>query len=48
MAFTVNSIMSGVMNNPDVAVVGLAAGFLLAKAMSYRKKRNNGIGGALK
>jgi len=46
MAFTVNSIMSGVMNNPDVAVVGLAAGFTCKKAMSYRKKRNNGIGGA--
>ena len=45
MAFTVNSIMSGVMNNPDVAAVGLAAGFLLKTAMAWRKKRKNGIGG---
>lgn len=45
MALTVSSIMSGVMNNPDVAAVGLAAGFILAKAMNMRKRRNNGIGG---
>lgn len=45
MALTVNSIMSGVMNNPDVAAVGLAAGFLLAKAMSWRKKNSMGMGG---
>jgi len=45
MAFTVNSIMSGVMNNPDVAVVGLAVGFILAKAMSWRKNRGTGMGG---
>lgn len=43
MALTVNSIMSGVMNNPDVAAVGLAVGFILAKAMGMRK--NQGIGG---
>lgn len=31
------------MNNPDVAVVGLAVGFILAKAMSWKK--NRGMGG---
>lgn len=44
MALTVNSIMSGVMNNPDVAVVGLVVGFILAKAMNMRKRRG-GMGG---
>lgn len=44
MALTVNSIMTGVMNNPDVAAVGLAAGFILAKALGMRKNRN-GLGG---
>lgn len=36
MALTVNSIMSGVMNNPDVAVIGLAFGF----AVGYWKARS--------
>jgi hypothetical protein len=45
MALTVNSIMSGVMSNPDVAAVGLVAGFILAKAMGMRKKRGMGMGG---
>ena len=43
MALTVNSIMTGVMNNPDVAAVGLAAGFILKWALGMRS--NNGIGG---
>jgi hypothetical protein len=43
MALTVNSIMSGVMSNPDVAVVGLAAGFLLRWAMSMKKRRSSGV-----
>lgn len=45
MAMNVNSIMTGVVNNPDVAAVGLAAGFLLAKAMAMRKNRGMGMGG---
>lgn len=45
MAFTVSSIMSGIMNNPDVAAVGLVAGFILAKAMAYRKRNSMGMGG---
>jgi hypothetical protein len=32
------------MNNPTVAVIGVAAGFILAKAMQMRK-RNRGMGG---
>lgn len=42
---SVNSIMNGVMNNPDIAAVGLVAGFILAKAMSYRKRNSMGMGG---
>lgn len=45
MALTVNAIMSSVMNNPDVAVIGLAAGYLLKTALSMKKRRSNGIGG---
>lgn len=45
MALTVNSIMTGVMNNPDVAAVGLVVGFILAKAMSMRKN-SMGMGGS--
>jgi len=45
MALTVNSIMSGVMNNPDVAAVGLIVGFILRWAMSMRKRR--GMGGGM-
>ena len=44
MAF-VDSIMTGMMNNPDVAAVGLVIGFILAKAMSMRKRRGMGMGG---
>lgn len=45
MALTVNSIMSGIMNNPDVAAIGLVVGFILAKAMNYRKRNSMGMGG---
>lgn len=45
MAFTVSSIMNGVMNNPDVAAVGLVAGFILAKALGMRKRNSMGMGG---
>lgn len=44
MALTVSSIMSSVYSNPDVAAIGLATGFILAKAMEYRKKRRNSMG----
>jgi len=44
MALTVNSIMSGVMNNPDVAVVGLAFGFA-AGFWFARSKYRNSMGG---
>ena len=40
MAVTVASIMNGVMTHPDVAVIGLAVGFVLAKALDMRKRRN--------
>jgi len=34
------------MNQPTVAGIGVAAGFVLAKAMEMRKRRNQGMGGA--
>lgn len=37
----VNELMNGVMANPDVALIGLAAGFVLAKVMNMR---NNSMG----
>lgn len=37
------AIFQCVMNNPTVAGVGLAAGFILAKALQMRK-RNRGMG----
>ena len=40
MAVTVAYVMNGVMARPDVAVIGLAVGFILAKALDMRKKRN--------
>lgn len=45
MALTVSSVMNGLYNNPDVAAIGLVAGFILAKAMQYRKRRRNSFGG---
>jgi hypothetical protein len=40
---TLNAIMTNVMTNPDVAVVGILIGFILAKAMNRR--RRSGFGG---
>lgn len=37
-------IMQCVMNNPTVAGVGVVAGFVIAKAMQMRKRRNQGMG----
>lgn len=44
MALTISSLMSGIMSNPDVLVVGVAAGFILAKVMG-RRNRGMGMGG---
>lgn len=41
----VNQLMNGVMANPDVALIGVAAGFLLAKIMNMRKSGMGGMGG---
>ena len=38
-------ILQCVMNNPTVAGIGVAAGFVIAKAMDMRKRRNQGFGG---
>lgn len=45
MALTVSSIMSGVMNNPDVALIGVVIGFILAKVMGRRRRGGFGGGG---
>lgn len=37
-------ILSCVMNNPTVAIIGLAIGFAIGKAMSMRR-RNSMMGG---
>jgi hypothetical protein len=41
MALTPTSIINQVVANPSVAAVGLLAGFILAKALDWRKKRKN-------
>ena len=38
-------ILQCVINNPTVAGIGVAAGFVIAKAMDMRKRRNQGFGG---
>lgn len=38
-------ILQCVMNNPTVAGIGVAAGFVLAKAMQMRKRNRGGMGG---
>lgn len=43
MAFTVNAIMNGVMNNPDVAAIALAFGFA-AGYWKARSKYQSGMG----
>lgn len=40
-------ILQCVMNNPTVAGIGVAAGFVLAKALQMRKRRNQGFGGGM-
>lgn len=46
MAFTVASIMNRAMEHPDLLVVGVLAGFILAKLHS-RRSGMGGIGGGL-
>lgn len=44
MAYTMQALMTGAMNNPDVLIMGIAAGFIIAKFMNQRN-RNSGFGG---
>lgn len=44
MAFSVSSLMSGIMANPDVLITGLVAGFVIAKFMGRRKNQFGGGG----
>lgn len=45
MAVTVESLISSMMSNPDVLVVGAAIGFIFAKALGMRRNRMGGMGG---
>lgn len=45
MALTVESLMNGMMSNPDVVVVSAAIGFVLAKALGMRNRGMGGMGG---
>lgn len=38
----VEAVINNVMTNPDVAVIGLAVGFLVGKMMQKRKMRRSG------
>lgn len=40
----VDQIMSGAMANPDILLIGVAAGFVIAKVMNMRKN-SMGMGG---
>lgn len=44
MALTPETVITQVVSSPAAAGAGLAAGFILAKALAYRKKRSNSIG----
>ncbi len=44
MAYSVASLMNSTVSNPEVAAVGLLVGFLMAKALDWRKRRS-GLGG---
>ncbi|MFB6147647.1 MAG: hypothetical protein ABEJ66_02075 [Candidatus Nanohaloarchaea archaeon] len=44
MAF-MTSLMNGIASNPDVLIVGIAAGFIIAKFMSRRRRGMMGGGG---
>jgi hypothetical protein len=41
----VDQLMNGAMANPDVLLIGVAAGFLLAKIMNMRSGGMGGMGG---
>ena len=45
MALTPETVITQVVSSPAAAGVGLAAGFLLAKALNYRKRKNSMMGG---
>lgn len=45
MAYTMSSLMTGIMSNPDVLIAGVAAGFLIAKFMNRRNNQGFGGGG---
>lgn len=45
MALTPETIITQVVSSPAAAGVGLAAGFILAKALDMRKRRNSLGGG---
>jgi hypothetical protein len=40
-------IIQGTMNNPEVAAVGFAAGFIIAKALGLRNRGMGGMGGTI-
>lgn len=41
----VDQLMSSVMANPDVALMGVAVGFVIAKVMNMRNRGMGGMGG---
>lgn len=41
----VDQIMNGAMANPDVLLIGVAVGFVIAKVMNMRKSGMGGMGG---
>lgn len=45
MALTVNSVVNGMMSNPEVVAVSMAIGFVLAKALGMRNRGMGGMGG---
>ena len=45
MALTVNSVMNGMMSNPEVVAISFAIGFVLAKALGMRNRGMGGMGG---
>ncbi len=45
MAYDVQTLMTNLMANPEVAAIGVLVGFLLAKALDWKKNRGSGFGG---
>ncbi len=45
MAYDVTTLMTSLMANPEVAAIGVLVGFLIAKALDWRKNRNSFGGG---